>query len=127
MSRGLEARRPDAKAPGMRSLWTLLLLCLMATSLVATSMAHAGESVKCVDSGSTLEIGHVDGDADQVPADPDKDSPHHHSSCHNHQVAPESETGAPRVLGIAQGRPVPANAYALTAASVDPALRPPQA
>ncbi|NIJ64649.1 hypothetical protein FHR20_001580 [Sphingomonas leidyi] len=112
----------------MRSLWTLLTICMVAMSLFATSLAHATEvPLGCVDTQTAVDMGHADGDADQVPADGDKGYPHHHGGCHGHQVVPKIVKDAPFARAVAKARLTPAPAYFLPAATADPALRPPQA
>jgi hypothetical protein len=100
---------------------------MVASALFVASMAHAREIGVCVDSRTAVELGHVDGDADQSPDEGGKTHPHHHSSCHGHQVAPETETATTFVRRSANLRLTPANAYLLPASTADPALRPPQA
>lgn len=111
----------------MRAVWTLLILCMVTMSLFSASMAHANEELTCVDSSSAQVLGHVEGDSDQVPADSDKGYPHHHGSCHGHQVTPQYDSDVPVVSLAAQALPAPAKSYLLPAATADPALRPPQA
>ncbi len=112
----------------MRSLWTLLILCVVAMSLFATSLAHATEVPPgCVDSQTAVDLGHADGDGDEIPADGDKGYPHHHGGCHGHQVAPETVEEAPRAPVAGEASLTPALADFLPAATADPVLRPPQA
>jgi hypothetical protein len=110
----------------MRAVWTFLILCMMTMSLFAASMVHANEDLACMDSSSTQILGHVDGDGDQVPADSDNGYPHHHGACHGHQVTPQSDNDGPVVSLASQALPSPGKSYLLPAATVDPALRPPQ-
>ncbi len=112
----------------MRSFWTLLTICMVAMSLFATSLAHATEVPPgCVDSQTAVDMGHANGDGDQVPADGDKGYPHHHGGCHGHQVAPETLKEAALGRPIVKAPLTPALADFLPAATADPALRPPQA
>ncbi|WP_347271415.1 hypothetical protein [Rhizorhabdus histidinilytica] len=107
-----------------RRFW-LLFLCLIATSLAATTTTHAREWI----SETTLECSgavHSDGDADQSQGDGDKAVPHHHGSCHgpaapvpvNMALDHAVDTGSDYI-----GRGV----AALPSRALDPALRPPQA
>lgn len=91
------------------------------------SVAHAMEPIVCIDANSAAEMGHVDGDGDQVPADSDKGYPHHHGDCHGHQVA--APVAKAEVLGRDKNTSLirPTRTTALAAAAVDTALRPPQA
>ncbi|WP_275504334.1 hypothetical protein [Sphingomonas pollutisoli] len=85
------------------------------------------EPIVCIDANSAAEIGHTDGDGDQVPADSDKGYPHHHASCHGHHVAApmaKVESFGQDSIGSMTR---PAQVTALAAAAADPALRPPQA
>ncbi|QNA82565.1 hypothetical protein G4G27_15475 [Sphingomonas sp. So64.6b] len=110
----------------MRALFSLFIGLVLALSLGLGSVAHAVEPVgSCVEAGTTA--GHVDGDSDQVPADSDKDYPHHHGGCHGHHVAApigDGETIAHARLASIITRADVRNG--VTHAS-DPALRPPQA
>ena len=105
---------------------TILFACL-AVFLSLGSVSHAMEPIVCIDANSAAEIGHTDGDGDQVPADSDKGYPHHHASCHGHHVAvPIAKVesfGQDSVGSITR----PAQVTALATAAADPALRPPQA
>lgn len=107
---------------------TILFACLAVfLSLGMGTVSHAMETVICIDANSAAEIGHADGDGDQVPADSDKGYPHHHGSCHGHHIA----TPLAKAEAVGQNKNSsimrPAQAIALAAAAADPALRPPQA
>lgn len=108
----------------VRRFW-LLFLCLIATSLVATTTTHAREWT----GDTTLECSgalHSEGDADQSQGDADKAMPHHHGSCHGPAAAvPVTMALDPAVDGGSGyiGRRV----AALPSRALDPALRPPQA
>jgi hypothetical protein len=74
----------------MAAAMRLLLPFIAALMLVITGMtsvAHATEAPGGSAVGAELAIGHAPGDADEVPADADRDSPHHHSICHGHDLA----------------------------------------
>lgn len=69
----------------MRTLLAWLICLGVLFSGGTASVAHAMEPAI----GTPImaqAIGHFAGDADEVPADADKDYPHHHASCHDHQV-----------------------------------------
>lgn len=107
---------------------TILFACLAVfLSLGLGTVSHAMEPIVCIDANSAAEIGHTDGDGDQVPADSDKGYPHHHGICHGHHVA----TPMAKVESFGQdsaGSLIrPAQVTALATAAADPALRPPQA
>ncbi|WP_157083141.1 hypothetical protein [Novosphingobium lentum] len=107
---------------------TILFACLAVfLSLGMGTVAHSMEPIVCIDANSAAEIGHTDGDGDQVPADSDRGYPHHHGSCHGHHVATpmaKAESGAQdRDASIMR----PTQVVALVAAPADSALRPPQA
>ena len=62
------------------------LACLMLVLTGWSGVAHATEIAGSVEASSSEMFAHVDGDGDQVPADADKGYPHHHASCHGHDV-----------------------------------------
>jgi hypothetical protein len=112
----------------MRSLWILLTICAIALSLFATSLAHATEVPPgCGDTQVAFDIGHANGDGDQVPADGDKGYSHHHGGCHGHQVPPESTKAAAPALPLDKLPLTAAIDFLLPAATAGPALRPPRA
>ncbi len=64
-----------------------LFPCLMLVlALGVGAVAHAAESVACVDVTAASALDQSVGDADQVPAVADKGYPHHHTSCHLHNI-----------------------------------------
>lgn len=103
----------------------LLLLCLLASSLVATSTVHAQENYAAeISCGGTA---HVEGDADESPADGDQPFPHHHGGCHGHNVtAPVASLALPPML-IARDAPKASGTSRLARRMVGPALEPPRA
>lgn len=106
----------------------LLLPFIAALMLVitgVTSVAHASEAPGGIAIGAELSIGHAPGDADEVPADPDRDSPHHHSICHGHDLAaPVRALAAP--VSYPAPRVIPAaTAMTLRMRAVDTPHRPP--
>jgi|GEM_PF-3508794 len=77
-----------------------LMLVLTLVSGFESSVAFAAEIDGCrttiVDGDAP---GHSAGDADEVPGDSDKATPHHHSISHCHELAvPASETATLRLL-----------------------------
>ncbi len=106
----------------------LLLACLgVVLSIGAGSVAHAMEPALCVDAGSPAAATHSAGDGDEVPADADKDSPHHHAGCHGHQMAAPAEMSGAAEGVAARGQVAIGRSPALATAATDPGLRPPQA
>ena len=63
-----------------------LLACLMLVLTSWSGVAHATEIAGSGEASSSEMYAHVDGDGDQVPADADRSYPHHHASCHGHDV-----------------------------------------
>ena len=107
---------------------TILFACLAVfLSLGVGAVTQAMEPIVCIDANSAAEIGHVDGDGDQVPADSDKGYPHHHGSCHGHHVATPMEKAESFEQDSVGSIMRPGQAIALATAAIDPALRPPQA
>lgn len=70
----------------MRRLLPLISALMLVLVLWTGSAAHAAEALDCGDVASST-AGHFEGDRDQVPADSDKATPHHHSACHGHCTA----------------------------------------
>ena len=108
--------------------FSALFACLMLVlSLGLGSVAHATEGVRCAGTTATSSFEHSEGDVDQVPADAEKDYPHHHGGCHGHHAGvpiaadPVSLVGSAGMIVFAGGNAPKAPV------SSDPALRPPQA
>ena len=78
----------------MRRLLPLLSALMLVLVLWSGTGAHAAEMMECNEVASSSDAGHFEGDGDQVPADSDKGTPHHHSACHGHCVAIPSGLGA---------------------------------
>ncbi|MEH3120697.1 MAG: hypothetical protein PGN16_01765 [Sphingomonas phyllosphaerae] len=110
----------------MRALFPFLA-CLMLVLTGWSGVAHAREIVGSVEASSSEMFAHVDGDGDQVPADAEKGYPHHHASCHGHDVGtPLSDrmTAPVKIAGNSFGvRVFPA----IASHDGEQALRPPQA
>ncbi len=70
----------------MRALFRLLLPFCLFAGLTNGVLAHGLELSEFGGVTAATQWLHADGDNDQVPADSDKDSPHHHSICHGHEV-----------------------------------------
>ena len=91
-------------------------------------MAHSMEPIGCMEAAQSAPAdGHVQGDADEVPADADKAYPHHHGTCMGHPIGlPAAEFATPctsPVAGIVRG----ALARALISFEPDALHRPPLA
>lgn len=103
----------------------VLLLCLLLTSLMATSAVHANEQspVPVIDCSGEI---HAEGDADQSAPDSDQGVPHHHTGCHGHGTfdAFPQKVEAIGLEPIAQFYSFPANSFRARWMA-GPALRPP--
>ena len=84
----------------MRRILPLLSAFMLVLMLWTGSAAHAAEAMEC-GSETSASAGHYEGDSDEVPADTDDPSPHHHGVCHGHCV------GVP-----SGGEPIPAVVHA---------------
>jgi hypothetical protein len=109
----------------MRRLLPLVAL-LMLVLTGWSAMAHVAEESGGKIAGVELVV-HAPGDADEAPADGDNGMPHHHVSCHGHDI------GAPLFPAPAlthAREPVSLSGFearVLLAADENVALRPPQA
>ena len=63
-----------------------LMLVLTLWSGFQSSVAYAAEVGTCLTVVDGTSLGHLPGDADEVPGDSDKATPHHHSVSHSHEV-----------------------------------------
>lgn len=110
--------------PPMRMLLPLLAcLILIVTSL--TSVAHAADGAEGAISAVEMTAWHAPGDADNVPADADRDYPHHHSLCHGHDLAAPMKLGAAPELYCGARALRPSLAAMLPTRAADTPLRPP--
>ncbi len=102
------------------------LACLMLVLTMWAGMTHAAEA-SGVETGRTEMAAHAPGDGDEVPADADRGYPHHHASCHEHNVDTPivRTTIGPTVA--ASSIPLASRSRALTGHDPETALRPPQA
>lgn len=108
----------------MRRLLPLISAFMLVLVLWTGTAAHAAEAVECGET-TVAAAGHFEGDGDEVPADSDKSTPHHHGVCHGHCAAVPADghaadIGAPS--GILQ---VLAPSNFLSGTPPDLALRPP--
>ncbi len=108
----------------MRRLLPFFCLLMMAMVTWSATSAQAAEAVECIEvSGSVA--GHFEGDSDQVPADPDKGTTHHHAVCHGHcsAIADTGFSGTPIPSQPQRARPL--EAQLLSGSDPGQALRPP--
>lgn len=121
----MTGRSPAANAGSMLRHALLLLLCLLASSLVATASIHAQEGFGTAEiaCGGTV---HVEGDADQVPADGDQPVPHHHGACHGHSLTAPVASPALLAMMIAGEVPKATGTSRFASRMVGPALEPPR-
>ena len=107
----------------MRGLINAILIMCLFVGMVGGSIAHAAETGG--EPSSTTAWLHVPGDADEVPADSDKNTPHHHDLCHGHDLAtPIRACDAQRAL-CANEASIPAPDTLLAPAPGASPLRPP--
>lgn len=113
----------------MHRLLALFACVAVLFSLAGGSVAHAMEPVACVSAPADagVDVGHVDGDAYQVPADGDKVYPHHHGSCHGHHIAAPLADAVPLAIRLQASAISMGRGNRHTTSGSDPALRPPQA
>src|SRR3546814_9391597 len=78
-------------------------------------------------SGDEVALGHVPGDADQVPSDSDKVYPHHHGGCHGDHVAAPVKAINTALTHDLRLAPIFASHSMRPLSTADPALRPHQA
>ena len=110
----------------MRRLLPLLACLMLVLTLWAGTGAHAVETLQPVDSVAALHGEHSAGDADEVPADSDRATPHHHGVCHGHDLSVVQLMQA-RARATAPAIRCAVPVAALHPTGTDPALRPPQA
>jgi len=109
----------------MRALHRLILgLCLVA-GLLTGAMAHGAETASFGEVTQATAWLHAEGDHDQVPADADRNYPHHHNVCHSHDVAAQFRQCDVRTFLGRIVLPRPAAHLALTASPPGHDLRPP--
>lgn len=108
----------------MRRLLPFFCLLMMALTAWSATAAQAAEAIQCIEvSGSVA--GHFEGDSDQVPADSDKGTTHHHAVCHGHcsAIADTEAVGSP--LSSTPQRARPLEAQLLCGSDPGQTLRPP--
>jgi hypothetical protein len=111
----------------MSRLSALILSLLIVLSLGLGSAAHAMEAGAGIEVPQSLAWAHSSNDGDQVPADSDKNYPHHHVSCHGDHVGVPVMPVPVFPVSAVRACPLAWDQGAIGPASTDPALRPPQA
>jgi hypothetical protein len=90
----------------MRGLLGLILTFCLFAGLATGAVAHAAELAGDGEVAAAAQWPHAEGDHDQVPADSDRNVPHHHSICHGHDLAAAAKAGGPApFVGAALPRP----------------------
>ena len=103
------------------------LVCLTVVLTAWTGMAHAAESVRCLEDVQVDAAMPMAGDCDEVPADADNGYPHHHAACHGHHVAAPTQSSVAIAPVERFADFTSPTAPLWLAYQSDPALRPPQA
>ncbi|MBW6528499.1 hypothetical protein KZ813_16775 [Sphingomonas sp. RHCKR7] len=91
-----------------------------------SGMAHAADVAGGSIAGYELSV-HAAGDGDEVPSDSDKGYPHHHSSCHGHEIGQPARPQVAVSLAQIESRPFPGGLLLLAGRQGQIHLRPPQA
>ena len=121
----MTGRARAARASAMfRHAW-LLLLCFLASSLVLTATLHAQESYGVAEI-DCVTPSHVDGNAGQASADGDQPVPHHHGTCHGHNLTAPVTSPALLPTMTARGTPSASAISHLLDRMIGPALEPPR-
>ena len=102
------------------------LACLMLVLTTWAGMAHAAEAGSVGTSRIEMAV-HAPGDGDEVPADGDKGYPHHHASCHEHNVNTPIVRAATIPVSVASAVPLSVPSRTLSGHDTEADLRPPQA
>ena len=104
----------------------LLILCLLASSLVATASVCANETsgAATISCGGIADAHH---DADQSPGEAETGAPHNHAVCHGHGVTVVLPVAALAPVMIARTAPRASPPVRLARRTIDPALKPPKA
>lgn len=103
---------------------SLLLVCLLMTSLIASTMAHAREHT-VVAALECSTANHIQDDTDQSPDNSDRGVVHTHSGCLSHEnFTPATDASHGGAGGFTASFFVSAE-VALARWSLDPGLRPP--
>ena len=109
----------------MHALLKLAAALYLIASLMAGSVAHAVETGSGGEMTSASAWLHAENDHDHVPADADRDYPHHHTVCHGHDLGAPLHDCAPPALTGRLPSPRPAPSAELAAGPPEHLLRPP--
>lgn len=115
----------SATRPTVQRILTFLIGLALLASLGLSAIAHANEPICSPGVEAPVSVGHIDGDADQVPADSGKAYPHHHGGCHGHHVATPLDRAAQGLKLSTTDDHVGGTTIEVATAPADPALRPP--
>lgn len=109
----------------MRALLTLFIGLLMLGSLANGAAVHAIELSSADEVTEATLWMHSAGDHDEVPADADRNYPHHHNQCQGHDLAaPLKACAVPKAVH-APAKPASITASILIAGPPAKLLRPP--
>lgn len=108
----------------MRRLLPFFCLLMMALTPWSATAAQAAEAFECVEVSDSA-TGHFEGDADQVPADSDRGTTHHHAVCHGHCSAIADIAVLGSRLADPPQRAIPFEAQLLSGSDPGELLRPP--
>lgn len=103
-----------------------LLTCLMLVLTSFSGIAHAADLAGGSIAGVEFTI-HVAGDSDEVPSDSDNSGPHHHNSCHGHDIGSPARTRIVNTHVLSMPKPTISPAASLDGRTGLVPLRPPQA
>ena len=109
----------------MRALLKLVAIFCLIIGLMAGSIVHAMETGGGGEVTAATEWLHADGDHDQVPADADKNYPHHHDGCHGHDLGAPLKTCPSLVSANRKQAAAGAPVFILAAGPPHRHLRPP--
>lgn len=109
----------------MRAILKLAAVLYLVASLMAGSVAHAVETGGAGETTAAAAWLHAEGDHDQVPADADRDYPHHHTVCHGHDIGAALDACAPPAFAGRAPASHPALRHAPAADPQHRLLRPP--
>jgi len=101
------------------------IACLLMLATGLTAMAHAAERPEDQVSLTELASHHSPGDADEVPADADRNYPHHHGACHGHDIAAPLIAPATAAVACEVSVMRPTAGAPLSSRPADTLLRPP--
>lgn len=109
----------------MRALATMILSVLLLAGLANGAAVHAVELSSVGEVTEATSWLHSAGDHDQVPADADRNYPHHHNQCAGHDVATPLKACPVPMRMRAPAMPAPVATAALVAGPPAILLRPP--